>query len=123
MVVFLALIFIIIIAFFVSGYGVIAPATDYGKLITIAYAVIGIPIYLIALAYIGEFLANMFKKVYWFACCCGCCREKRLKLTNMADPNSAEKSVSRNLSEIGVLVVRCFNIGSQKASCLLLLTT
>ncbi|KAF6028916.1 KCNK17 [Bugula neritina] len=62
-----------------SGYGVIAPATYYGRLVCIVYAYITIPLYLIALAVIGETLADLFKKLFWLVCCCGCYRKGALQ--------------------------------------------
>ncbi|XP_067928688.1 TWiK family of potassium channels protein 18-like [Watersipora subatra] len=53
------------------GYGVISPATTYGRLICIVYAFVGIPVYMVALATIGDLLAQLFQKFYWVVCVCG----------------------------------------------------
>jgi len=68
-----------------SGYGVIAPATYYGRLVCIVYAYITIPLYLIALAVIGETLADLFKKLFWLVCCCGCYRKGALQEVSRQD--------------------------------------
>lgn len=60
-----------------SGYGAITPKTLYGKVISITYAVIGIPVYMVALATIGDVMASLLKKFYFVICCCGCCRKKK----------------------------------------------
>ncbi|XP_014671596.1 PREDICTED: potassium channel subfamily K member 18-like, partial [Priapulus caudatus] len=45
-------------------YGNIAPRTNSGKIVTILYAIVGIPLMLLYLTNIGDFLANSFKFVY-----------------------------------------------------------
>ncbi|OTF70300.1 potassium channel subfamily K member 10-like protein, partial [Euroglyphus maynei] len=46
------------------GYGNISPRTDRGKLLTILYAIIGIPLMLLYLTNIGDILAKSFRYVY-----------------------------------------------------------
>src|SRR6218665_4227481 len=53
------------------GYGNIAPKTFWGRLVCIAYAVLGIPLMLLLLANLGEIMANIFRYVYINVCCCG----------------------------------------------------
>ena len=47
-----------------SGYGHIAPSTVLGKLFTMVYTVIGIPLFMLYVASIGDILARVFKWTY-----------------------------------------------------------
>jgi len=48
----------------VSGYGSVAPRTLWGRLITIIYALLGIPLMLIYLSTVGDVLARSFRRLY-----------------------------------------------------------
>ena len=48
----------------VAGYGHIAPSTVLGKLFTMIYTVIGIPLFMLYVASIGDILARVFKWTY-----------------------------------------------------------
>ncbi|KAL1418287.1 hypothetical protein MTO96_026029 [Rhipicephalus appendiculatus] len=52
------------------GYGNIAPKTNLGKIVTILYAIVGIPLMLLYLTNIGDILAKAFKYVYRRLCSC-----------------------------------------------------
>lgn len=46
------------------GYGHIAPKTPVGKIVTIFYAILGIPITVICWSNIGDAMANAFRDMY-----------------------------------------------------------
>jgi len=52
------------------GYGHIAPTTPVGKLVTIFYAIFGIPLFLLYLSNIGDIMATTFKWIYSRLCKC-----------------------------------------------------
>jgi hypothetical protein len=57
-----------------AGYGNIAPQSETGKVTTIIYAIIGMPLFLLYLSNIGDILAKSFKWTYAKCCLChGCC--------------------------------------------------
>lgn len=59
---------IIIIVCFVSGYGNLTPRTAGGKLATVLYALVGIPLMLLYMANVGDILATSFKFTYKKMC-------------------------------------------------------
>lgn len=68
-----------------SGYGNITPRTIFGKSITIVYAIVGMPLFLLYLSNIGDIMAKSFKWIYARVCLCRICpgvakrREARLR--------------------------------------------
>ncbi|XP_033329528.2 TWiK family of potassium channels protein 18 [Megalopta genalis] len=67
------------------GYGNICPKTKWGKVVTIVYAIIGMPLFLLYLTNIGDILAKSFKWTY--ARCCLCrsdCDDSRLPVNSEA---------------------------------------
>ncbi|RUS72331.1 hypothetical protein EGW08_019910, partial [Elysia chlorotica] len=55
------------------GYGHITPKTDMGKLVTIFYALVGIPLTLLCLSNIGTAFAHCFRFLYYHVCRCLSC--------------------------------------------------
>ncbi|XP_023327035.1 uncharacterized protein LOC111700379 [Eurytemora carolleeae] len=51
------------------GYGHIAPRTPVGKVVTIFYAILGIPLTVLCWSNIGDAMANAFRFTYWKICC------------------------------------------------------
>lgn len=52
------------------GFGNVTPKTDHGKLATICYTMIGIPLMILYLSVVGNLLANAFRKIYGRFCSC-----------------------------------------------------
>jgi hypothetical protein len=52
----------------VTGYGSVAPRTPWGKVMTIIYALIGIPLMLVYLSTVGDVLARNFRRLYGRLC-------------------------------------------------------
>ncbi|EFN76118.1 Two pore potassium channel protein sup-9 [Harpegnathos saltator] len=55
-----------------ARYGHIAPKTKNGKVVTIFYAILGIPLMLLCLSNIGDVMASSFRFLYWKVCCYIC---------------------------------------------------
>jgi hypothetical protein len=55
---------------FQIGFRNVTPRTDHGKIATIVYAVIGIPLMILYLSVVGKLLANAFRKIYGRFCSC-----------------------------------------------------
>ncbi|XP_044002702.1 uncharacterized protein LOC122848589 [Aphidius gifuensis] len=52
------------------GYGCVAPRTIWGRVITIVYALAGIPLMLVYLSTVGDVFARTFRKLYGKLCHC-----------------------------------------------------
>ena len=50
------------------GYGHISPRTVSGRIVTIIYAIVGIPLFLILLADFGKLFTRIIKFL-WVSCC------------------------------------------------------
>ncbi|XP_073811198.1 potassium two pore domain channel sandman [Musca autumnalis] len=86
------------------GYGNISPRSDWGKLVTILYAIIGMPLFLLYLSNIGDVLAKSFKWIYSKVCLCRICpgvarrrllRERRKLRAELMSRALAEMEESR----------------------------
>lgn len=80
------------------GYGNISPKTKFGKIATIFYAIIGMPLFLLYLSNIGDILAKSFKWIYAKLCLCRVCpgvsrrraiRERSKMRAQTYDPDSS----------------------------------
>lgn len=59
------------------GYGNTCPRTKWGKVATIVYAIVGMPLFLLYLSNIGDILARSFKWTYARCCLCRCRKRPR----------------------------------------------
>ncbi len=102
------------LVFVFAGYGHIAPKTDWGRIVTILYAIFGIPITLLTIANLGGFMAIgfrfLYKNVCCGVCCCACCRNKpregavKSAAVKYKDPKNGDAGASRSLTEEADLV-------------------
>ena len=69
----------ILIKLLLSGYGHIAPKTAIAKVVTIFYAILGIPLTVLCWSNIGDAMANAFRFCYWRICCYICTKKPKKK--------------------------------------------
>jgi hypothetical protein len=62
------------VRFVFTGYGNLAPKTPEGKLVTMLYALVGVPLMLLCLSNLGALLAGTFQFAYSHACCYACAK-------------------------------------------------
>ncbi|XP_047523446.1 uncharacterized protein LOC125061853 [Pieris napi] len=86
------------------GYGHIAPKTQSGKVVTIFYAILGIPLMLLCLSNIGDVMASFFRFLYWRVCCYVCTRppkERPRHRRRTARGSMRRRPVERSNSDSG----------------------
>ncbi|KAJ8917298.1 hypothetical protein NQ315_002316 [Exocentrus adspersus] len=99
------------------GYGNIFPRTPQGKITTIVYAIIGMPLFLLYLSNIGDIMARSFKWIYANLCLCRWCpgvakrraerrmrREHRLSLEYGSESDEEDSQPSSQPWEISIPV-------------------
>ncbi|XP_015115793.1 uncharacterized protein LOC107040283 [Diachasma alloeum] len=101
------------------GYGSVAPRTVWGRVITIVYALAGIPLMLVYLSTVGDVFARTFRAFYGRMCHRSDCRKRRkgkFLVSSPSMPGIIEKSYHRyeNHIETGKLTPGFY---SKEASC------
>jgi len=90
------------------GYGHIAPKTAWAKVVTIFYAILGIPLTVLCWSNIGDAMANAFRFCYWRICCYVCTKKPRKKkkrhlskggsrAMSVRNPSSRSRSIRRSI--------------------------
>jgi len=93
------------------GYGHIAPKTPAGKVVTIFYAILGIPITVICWSNIGDAMANAFRFTYWKICCYVYTKKTKKRRKRMLSRNRAMSM--RHPASVGVSVGRRRSVRSR----------
>ena len=84
--------------FSVAGYGHVTPKTMAGRMVTIVYCIIGLPLTFMCIAKLGHAFAIAFRVIYHTCCCAVCCLSclarkhalrKRSKSVNTAEIDDA----------------------------------
>ncbi|CAH1129869.1 unnamed protein product [Ceutorhynchus assimilis] len=89
------------------GYGNIWPRTPNGKIVSIVYAIIGMPLFLLYLSNIGDVMARSFKWIYANLCLCRWCpgvakrrAERRIRRDQQMNEYDSENSSSSTSSAV-----------------------
>ena len=91
--------------FVLTGYGHIAPKTDCGRVVTILYAIVGIPLTLLTISNLGSIMATAFRFIYKNICCglcCVCCQKPSRSMVKSSvkyrDAENGDPGASKRLT-------------------------
>jgi len=88
------------------GYGNLVPSTKWGKIVTMLYAVCGIPVYFIYFMNMGKVLANIFKWLYRKVYYCAVYR-KRLSQYEVMENDLEELNSMKREEEVLIPSTAC----------------
>lgn len=93
------------------GYGNITPRTGLGKSMTIFYAIVGMPLFLLYLSNIGDIMAKSFKWIYAKVCLCRICPgvAKRRETRTRRKIRALERQINNEYYDENVCI-HSFNI-------------
>merc|ERR1719471_858894 len=75
------------------GYGHIAPKTPVAKIVTIFYAILGIPLTVLCWSNIGDAMANAFRFTYWRIFCYLCTKKSKKRRRRILSRHNRGMSV------------------------------
>jgi len=88
------------------GYGNLVPRTKWGKIVTMLYAVFGIPVYILYFMNMGKVFANIFKWLYRNMFYCNA-RRRTLNHYNMMENEMEETDTLKQEEEVLVPSTAC----------------
>ncbi|XP_022644529.1 uncharacterized protein LOC111243360 isoform X2 [Varroa destructor] len=84
------------------GYGNVAPKTPQGRVVTIFYAIAGIPLMLLCLSNLGDTMAHSFKFSYKYMCCAMVHKERRPRRQRSRSRRAYARSLAMAGSASGI---------------------
>lgn len=87
-----------------------------GRVVTMIYAIVGVPLFLIWLSQMGTLFANLFKMLYYKVCCGLCRRGKRRKALALAAKNKRQEEKQLQASMMEAAEVNSLDLEEEEKS-------